>query len=123
MQLQTMKRQKVNIGHISFQNFKSVGVSRWLDDEIINYFITKWCSQSQTTLGLSTFFACKFLFQERLCICAKTSLTSEDERGVQRWCRAAVVGTKSIQPSQDTPNLVVEKPGPCRLGRRVYPNQ
>lgn len=123
MRLQATKRRKVNIGHISFRNFETVGVGRWLDDEIINYFVTKWCSQSQTTLGLSTFFACKFLFQERLCIRAKTTLTSEDERGMQRWCQAAVVGTKSIQPSQDTPNLVVEKPGPHRLGRRVHPNQ
>ncbi|KAJ3750351.1 hypothetical protein DFH05DRAFT_1518501 [Lentinula detonsa] len=70
-------------------NFETVGIGRWLDDEIINYFVTKWCSQSQTVLGLSTFFACKFLFRENACIHAKSVLTSEDKRGVQKWYRVA----------------------------------
>lgn len=90
--LMILQSSQVNMPHLSFRNFQNLGMGGWLDDEIINYFVTKWCSDSQTTLGLSSFFASMFIFQETLCIQARTGrLTSEDERQIQRWCRAAEV--------------------------------
>lgn len=80
--------------NISFHNFKTLGACQWLDDEIINYFVNKWCSRSSTTLGLSTFFACKFLFQDddNSCVHARHGiLTGEDEYSALRWCRRAEV--------------------------------
>ena len=83
------KSRQLKLPNISSKNFETLGVGRWLDDEVINYFVTKWCLKSQTTLGLNTWFACKFLFQENLCIHAKIGvLTAEDEEIVQKWCRA-----------------------------------
>ncbi|KAF5343283.1 hypothetical protein D9757_015341 [Collybiopsis confluens] len=74
-------------------DFCTLGVGRWLNDEIVNYFIEKWCTQSGT-LGLSTFFANSHLFQAselHLCVNAKIgTLTAEDERRVLRWCSKAV---------------------------------
>ncbi|KAF5382238.1 hypothetical protein D9757_008922 [Collybiopsis confluens] len=79
-----------NLSHISFSNFRTLGVGRWLDDKIINYFVQKWCSQSKNTLGLNTFFACKVLFQQDACINAKIgTLTPEDESQALRWVRKA----------------------------------
>ncbi|KAF5362681.1 hypothetical protein D9757_014037 [Collybiopsis confluens] len=76
------------LSNISFHDFSTLGVGRWLNDEIINYFVIKWCSEAQTTLGLSTFFACKFLFQENACITAKSGmLTAQEGAQVLRWCR------------------------------------
>lgn len=80
--------------NISFLNFKTLGARQWLDDEIINYFVTKWCSRSSTTLGLSTFFACKILFQDNdnSCVHAKRGiLTVDDERKALKWCHRAEV--------------------------------
>ncbi|KAF9061041.1 hypothetical protein BDP27DRAFT_1370012 [Rhodocollybia butyracea] len=52
----------------------------------------RWCSKSLKTLGLGTWFACKFLFQDTQCVHAKTgTLTSEDELGMQKWCRTAEI--------------------------------
>ncbi|KAF5354527.1 hypothetical protein D9757_014017 [Collybiopsis confluens] len=74
-------------------DFCTLGVGRWLNDEIVNYFIEKWCTQSGT-LGLSTFFANSHLFQAselHPCVNAKIgTLTAEDERRVLRWCSKAV---------------------------------
>jgi Ulp1 family protease len=67
-------------------------VGQWLDDEIVNYFVKKWCTKARRTLGFSTFFTCKILFQDALCINAKSGvLTREDEEVVLRWCRKAEV--------------------------------
>ncbi|KAF5350938.1 hypothetical protein D9757_014387 [Collybiopsis confluens] len=67
-------------------NFSTLGVGRWVDDEIVNYFVTKWCHRS-TVLGLSTFFASKNLFQGDSCSFAKSgTLTAEAERQALRWC-------------------------------------
>ncbi|KAF5349741.1 hypothetical protein D9757_014553 [Collybiopsis confluens] len=72
--------------HISVKNFSTLGVGRWVDDKIINYFVAKWCRQS-SMLGLTTFFACKSLFRDDSCSTAKSStLTVEDERNALLWC-------------------------------------
>lgn len=85
---------KVKLQNVSPQNFETIGLRRWLDDEVINYFVNKWCSRSQTTLGLSTFFACRIIFQETSCINAKTgAFSEEDVERVTKWCRAAQVRT------------------------------
>lgn len=92
IQLQVVKSWKMKLPYISSENFKTIGVWQWLNDEVINYFVTKWCSRSQVTLGFSTFFACKVIFQESLCINARSGdLTSEDVKRAQKWCRAAQV--------------------------------
>ncbi|KAF5364854.1 hypothetical protein D9757_012748 [Collybiopsis confluens] len=71
--------------YITNTNFSTLGVGRWLDDEIINYFVAKWCRQSNT-LGLSTFFAGKLLFADHSCLVARSGkLTADDERAVLRW--------------------------------------
>ncbi|KAF5352326.1 hypothetical protein D9757_014291 [Collybiopsis confluens] len=76
--------------HVKFSNFSTLGVARWLDNEIINYFIDKWC-HAGTTLGLNTFFACKHLFQKVDCLNAKSgTLTLEDQTQVLRWCQTAM---------------------------------
>ncbi|KAF5377991.1 hypothetical protein D9757_009836 [Collybiopsis confluens] len=74
------------IPNVTVANFNTLGVGRWVDDEIMNYFVSKWCRRS-TVLGLNTFFACKYLFQEDSCLFAKTgTLTAEAERKALRWC-------------------------------------
>lgn len=81
------------IPNISLSNFTTLGPRQWLDDEVINYFIAKWCSGS-STLGLNTFVACKILFDDvdNSCINAKRGvLTPEDARKVVRWCHRANV--------------------------------
>jgi hypothetical protein len=85
------------LSHISFSNFQTLGVGQWLDDEVINYFVQKWCAKSRTILGLNTFFACRILFQEDSCINAKDGiLTKEDETKALRWCQKAEVGTSCV---------------------------
>jgi hypothetical protein len=57
------KKQGVSlVKNVSWRNFSNLGTSRWLDDELINQFVEKWCHQS-TVLGLSSFFPVKFLFE------------------------------------------------------------
>ncbi|KAJ3831381.1 hypothetical protein F5878DRAFT_667615 [Lentinula raphanica] len=74
-----------NLRNISFHDFSTLGPGRWLNDEIINYFIDKWCSQSRTTLGFSTFFAGTCLFEDKVtCTVAKPVLTAQDELRVRR---------------------------------------
>ncbi|KAF5367322.1 hypothetical protein D9757_010090 [Collybiopsis confluens] len=76
------------VSPISFSDFSTLGVGKWLNDEIINYFVQKWCSSAGTTLGLTTFFACKFLFQDDSCVNAKTgTLSLTDEKEVLKWCK------------------------------------
>ncbi|KAF5351497.1 hypothetical protein D9757_013246 [Collybiopsis confluens] len=77
------------VSPVSFLDFSTLGVGRWLNDEIINFFVKKWC-HAGTTLGLNTFFACKFLFQDNTCINAKTgTMTAADEEEAVKWCRKA----------------------------------
>ncbi|KAF5387510.1 hypothetical protein D9757_006537 [Collybiopsis confluens] len=79
-----------NTSHITFEHFSTLAVGRWVNDEIINYFIQKWCTEAGTTLGLNTFFACKLLFQQNDCRTAKSSkLSIEDETLALRWCQKA----------------------------------
>lgn len=81
------------IPNISFRSFKTLGAREWLNDEVINYFLNKWCSRS-CTLGLSTFFACKILFddEDNSCVHAKRGvLTAEDAKRALKWCRRAEV--------------------------------
>ncbi|KAF5364863.1 hypothetical protein D9757_012750 [Collybiopsis confluens] len=75
-----------DIPHITGANFRTLGVAQWVDDEVMNYFVSKWCQES-SILGLSTFFACKHLFQDDSCLTAKSgTLTTEIERKALRWC-------------------------------------
>ncbi|KAF5346610.1 hypothetical protein D9757_014286 [Collybiopsis confluens] len=53
------------IPNLSVANFSSLGVGCWVDDEVMNYFIKKWCGRSTAKSG---------------------TLTVEDERKVLRWC-------------------------------------
>lgn len=82
---------------ISLRNFESLGPRRWLDDEIINYFVEKWCARSNT-IGFNTFFATRFLFQTEKCLEAKSVITCDDRSIALKWCRAAVVSQIS-EPS------------------------
>ncbi|KAJ3831804.1 hypothetical protein F5878DRAFT_667182 [Lentinula raphanica] len=71
--------------NISYRDFQTLGVGRWLNDEIINHFIEKWCSESRNTLGFGTFFAGSCLFEDKAsCLVAKEYLTLEDEQKVRR---------------------------------------
>ncbi|KAJ3739851.1 hypothetical protein EV360DRAFT_76823, partial [Lentinula raphanica] len=73
------------VPNISFRDFSTLGPGRWLNDEIINYFIDKWCFRSRNTLGFGTFFAGTCLFQDNTsCLVAKRYLTVEDENRVKR---------------------------------------
>ncbi|KAF5343887.1 hypothetical protein D9757_015253 [Collybiopsis confluens] len=97
--------------HVTFSHFSTLGVARWVDDEVINHFITKWC-KTGTTLGLSTFFACKHLFQQVTCINAKSgALTLEDQSQVLRWCRKAVQNL-CLHPSWDAVFIPIHE-GSC----------
>ena len=97
IRLPTTKSSKVNLQCLPRQSFETIGVGRWIDDEVINYFMEKWCSKSCTTLGFNTWFAGKFLFEENLCLHAKSGIfTMADEKKIQRWCRAAEVKFYSI---------------------------
>ncbi|KAJ3966095.1 hypothetical protein EV361DRAFT_954398 [Lentinula raphanica] len=74
------------IPNISYRDFSTLGVGRWVNDEIINYFINKWCSNSSSTLGFGTFFAGCCLFEDKhSCLIAKRDLTAEDEARVRRF--------------------------------------
>ncbi|KAF5354345.1 hypothetical protein D9757_014334 [Collybiopsis confluens] len=68
--------------YVTLSSFQTLGVGRWLDDEVVNYFVSKWCSESGTTLGLSTFFATKFLFECGTCNPKGGILTEADENSV-----------------------------------------
>ncbi|KIK71646.1 hypothetical protein GYMLUDRAFT_33806 [Collybiopsis luxurians FD-317 M1] len=75
---------------LSYSNFRTLGMCGRLDSEIVDYFVKKWCSSSGTTLGLSSLFACKILFQQDTRTTARQGfLIVEDEREVMKWCRQA----------------------------------
>ncbi|KAJ3715652.1 hypothetical protein C8R42DRAFT_725466 [Lentinula raphanica] len=79
------------VKHLSVESFCTLGVGKWLNDEIINHFVEKWCSQSRVraTLGLNTWFSCRHMFQDNRCLLARRAMKQEDERLVERWCRSA----------------------------------
>jgi hypothetical protein len=107
--------------HITFNHVQTLGAGGWLNDEIINYFVTKWCSQSQNTLGLNTFFACKNLFQDNLCTKAKCTLTMDDEIRAKKWCRAAEVYLLFQLKDQGT-KLIAEEVKYATLGFGIHSN-
>ncbi|KAF5355407.1 hypothetical protein D9757_015183 [Collybiopsis confluens] len=87
------------IQHLYVRNLRTLGVGQWLDDEVINYFVKKWCSASTSrkTLGLNTWFAGRFLFQDHRCVRARTGIiTPEHEQKVLRWCLTAQ-GKQGVQ--------------------------
>ncbi|KAF5349882.1 hypothetical protein D9757_009576 [Collybiopsis confluens] len=49
---------------VKHHDFRTLGPGRWLNDEVVNYFVDKWCTESGTTLGLNSFFAPQCLFDE-----------------------------------------------------------
>ncbi|KAJ3964081.1 hypothetical protein EV361DRAFT_874294, partial [Lentinula raphanica] len=72
--------------NISYRDFSTLGVGRWLNDEVINFFIDKWCFKSRDTLGFGTFFAGSCLFDDKYsCLIAKRFFTEEDEYRVRRF--------------------------------------
>lgn len=98
------------IPNISFASFKTLGIHQWLNDEVINYFVGKWCSGS-STLGLNTFFACKILFDNHddSCVHAREGVvTWEHEERAVRWCRRAIVSHK-FPGAPPNPPLIGQK--------------
>ncbi|KAF5343010.1 hypothetical protein D9757_015287 [Collybiopsis confluens] len=88
---QVSDRRWAKVAPVTLSDFTTLDVGRWLNDEVINYFIRKWCSRGGTTLGLNTFFACKILFQDHSCTSAKTGiLTVADEKEAVKWCEKAL---------------------------------
>ncbi|KAF5335612.1 hypothetical protein D9757_015360 [Collybiopsis confluens] len=81
------------IPHMNISHFGTLGVGRWVNDEIVNHFVTKWCTRSGT-MGLSTFFANGHLFQSsesEPCVHAKVgTLTAVNEIKVLRWCSKTI---------------------------------
>ncbi|KAF5361202.1 hypothetical protein D9757_013605 [Collybiopsis confluens] len=73
---------------LTLTNFRTLGAKRWLDDEVVNYFIQKWCFNSGT-LGLNTFFVSRCLFKAGTSIPKDGFLTEADEVQVERWCSKA----------------------------------
>ncbi|KAF5348935.1 hypothetical protein D9757_015257 [Collybiopsis confluens] len=74
------------------RNFHTLGVGRWVDDKIVNFLVKKWCLESGTTIGFSTFFAGKVLFQEGDCVNPKPKVTGADKMCLRGFYRDAVKG-------------------------------
>ncbi|THU81013.1 hypothetical protein K435DRAFT_873807 [Dendrothele bispora CBS 962.96] len=51
---------------IRHSDIQTLSPTRWLNGEIINYFVDKWCTHSDT-LGMSTYWANTFLFKDKAC--------------------------------------------------------
>ncbi|THU81093.1 hypothetical protein K435DRAFT_809368 [Dendrothele bispora CBS 962.96] len=85
-------------GSLSPQNFRRLGPTQWLDDEIINYFVERWCSQSQTTLGFTTFFAETFLFQNSgpYCTVARTIFNRSQAEKLDRWYSKRLIAVSCL---------------------------
>ncbi|THU98886.1 cysteine proteinase [Dendrothele bispora CBS 962.96] len=62
--------QKLNFKHhlefVRHSDLQTLSPKSWLNGEIINYFVEKWCAGSDT-LGLGTYWANKFLFEDKNC--------------------------------------------------------
>ncbi|KAF5339940.1 hypothetical protein D9757_014437 [Collybiopsis confluens] len=76
---------------VKHRDFCTLGAGRWLNDEVVNYFVDKWCTESGTTLGLNSFFAPQCLFDEVSGTPKSGILTVGDEVRVLRWCRKTVL--------------------------------
>lgn len=111
--------------NISFTNFKTLGARQWIDDEVMNYFVNKWCTGS-FTLGLNTFFACKILFKDddNSCVNARCGvLMAEDAKKALKWCRRAEVCFAS---TIFLPGSLYSTEASCSswgMGLCFYPNQ
>ncbi|KAF5382233.1 hypothetical protein D9757_008919 [Collybiopsis confluens] len=75
--------------HVKFSDFRTLGVGRWLDDKVVNYFVEKWCSNTGTTLGLNLFFATRHLFKPGTCIPKDGYLTADNQARAKAWCSKA----------------------------------
>lgn len=121
MRLQAVKCGKVALSQFPRRSFETLGVQWWVDDDVVKYLVNRWCSKSLRTLGLGTWFACKFLFQDTQCVHAKTrTLTSEDELGMQKWCRTAEV--QFLFWFTGFAKSRVEGPRTYKLGLHVHSN-
>lgn len=81
---------------VSWKHFATLGVGQWVGDEIINHFVEKWCTQSRTTLGFSSFFLISFLFQDHgSCntVCTIHQLAEDD---ALRYCLLRWVGKTQV---------------------------
>ncbi|THV00394.1 hypothetical protein K435DRAFT_854861 [Dendrothele bispora CBS 962.96] len=106
-------------GSLSPQNFRRLGPTQWLDDEIINYFVERWCSQSQTTLGFTTFFAETFLFQNSgpYCTVARTIFNRSQAEKLDRWYSKRLA--ESTWPSPVASSLHSNKRGSLSLDKPI----
>ncbi|KAF5373396.1 hypothetical protein D9757_009772 [Collybiopsis confluens] len=72
---------------VRLSDFRTLGAGRWVNDEVVNYFVEKWCTESGSTLGLNSFFAPKCLFNPGTSIPKNGFLSEVDEFTVEKWCR------------------------------------
>jgi Ulp1 family protease len=101
------------------RSFQTLGAGRWLDDEVINYFVAKWCTNSKSVLGLSTFFACRNLFENGACINPKQALQQQDEHRAKRWCMSAQVIIHSTSERLCS-DFAAEEAAASLLGHRFH---
>ncbi|KAF5374574.1 hypothetical protein D9757_007131 [Collybiopsis confluens] len=73
------------VAHVKLHDFRTLGVGCWLNDEVVNYFVDKWCMGS-STLGLNSFFAIRCLFNGVTGAPKSGILTLQDQKTVMRWC-------------------------------------
>ncbi|KAJ3831014.1 hypothetical protein F5878DRAFT_668042 [Lentinula raphanica] len=111
--------------HISYHDFSTLGAGRWLNDEIINYFVHKWCTQSRNTLGFSTFFAGTCLFEDKAsCTVAKGTLTEEDELRVRRAVKRRMVNLRLSWTNSFPDSFSAKSPNRfLGLGLHPYPRR
>ncbi|THU91314.1 hypothetical protein K435DRAFT_801342 [Dendrothele bispora CBS 962.96] len=57
---------KQHFEFLQISDFQTLSPTSWLNGELVNYFIDKWCKDSDT-LGLGTYWANTFLFQDKAC--------------------------------------------------------
>jgi hypothetical protein len=108
--------------YIKLSDFRTLGVGRWLNDEVVNYFVEKWCTESGTTLGLNSFFAQKCLFVEGTCVPKGGVLTEADEVRVNRWCHRTAVGVYAAG-IHTLIRFLVDCAGSQELGQCFHPCQ
>lgn len=93
-QLSSNRSEETVVKHVSWRHLFNLGVSCWLDDELINYFVHKWSYQS-AVLGLSSFFPVKFLFETENCDTAKdlSEVVSDEgyQRNISKWIQTCQV--------------------------------
>ncbi|THU79054.1 hypothetical protein K435DRAFT_811032 [Dendrothele bispora CBS 962.96] len=57
---------KCSFEFLRISDLRTLSPQHWLNGETINYFIDKWCRNSDT-LGLGTYWANTFLFEDKAC--------------------------------------------------------